>query len=124
MNPEKRLRAWLPLLIAIGIVIGIFIGNTYSIFNFSIGKTGSNKFNSVLRYIDESYVDSLDMSAFLEDAIPSLVEGLDPHSRYFTSEQMLRLTEDLEGHFSGIGVEFFCSERYNCCNGYHKWWPF
>lgn len=107
MNTEKRLRSWLPLLIAVGIVIGIFIGNTYSIFNFSSGKTSSNKFNSVLRYIDESYVDSLDMSAFLEDAIPSLVEGLDPHSRYFTSEQMLRLTEDLEGHFSGIGVEFF-----------------
>lgn len=107
MNTEKRLRAWLPLFIAFGIVIGIFIGNTYSIFNFSSGKTGSSKFNSVLRYIGESYVDSIDMSAFLEDAIPSIVEGLDPHSRYFTSEQMLRLTEDLEGHFSGIGVEFF-----------------
>ena len=107
MNTEKRLRVWLPVLIAFGIVIGIFIGNTYSIFDFSSGKTGSNKFNSVLRYIDESYVDSIDMSAFLEDAIPSVVEGLDPHSRYFTSEQMLRLTEDLEGHFSGIGVEFF-----------------
>ena len=52
MNTEKRLRAWLPLLIAIGIVIGIFIGNTYSIFNFSSGKTGSNKFNSVLPEFD------------------------------------------------------------------------
>ena len=107
MNTEKRLRAWLPLFIAIGIVIGIFIGNTYSIFNFGSGRTGSSKFNSVLRYIDESYVDTMDMSAFLEEAIPGIVEGLDPHSRYFTSEQMLRLTEDLEGHFSGIGVEFF-----------------
>lgn len=107
MNTEKRLRAWLPLFIAIGIVIGIFIGNTYSIFDFGSGRTGSSKFNSVLRYIDESYVDTMDMSAFLEEAIPGIVEGLDPHSRYFTSEQMLRLTEDLEGHFSGIGVEFF-----------------
>lgn len=107
MRSEKRLRAWVPLLIAIGIAIGIFIGNTYSVFNLSSGRTGSSKFNSVLRYIDESYVDTIDMSAFLEDAIPGVVEGLDPHSRYFTSEQMMRLTEDLEGHFSGIGVEFF-----------------
>ena len=107
MNSDKKLRAWLPLFIAIGIAVGIFIGNTYSIFNFSSARTGSSKFNSVLRYIEESYVDTIEMSAFLEDAIPSVVEGLDPHSRYFTSEQMLRLTEELEGHFSGIGVEFF-----------------
>ena len=107
MNSEKRLRAWIPLLIAISIAIGIFIGNTYSIFDFGSGRIGSSKFNSVLGYINESYVDTIDMTTFLEEAIPSIVEGLDPHSRYFTSEQMMRLTEELEGHFSGIGVEFF-----------------
>ena len=107
MNSEKRLRAWIPLLIAISIAIGIFIGNTYSIFDFGSGRLGSSKFNSVLGYINESYVDTIDMTTFLEEAIPSVVEGLDPHSRYFTSEQMMRLTEELEGHFSGIGVEFF-----------------
>lgn len=110
MNTEKRLRAWLPLLIALGIALGIFIGSTYSIFDFGKEKTASNKFNSVLRYIDESYVDTINMSAFLEEAIPSVVEGLDPHSQYFTSEQMMRLTEELEGHFSGIGVEFFVQQ--------------
>lgn len=110
MNSEKRLRAWLPLLIALAIAVGIFIGNTYSVFDFVGGKTGSNKFDSVLKYINESYVDTIRIPELLEDAIPSVVEGLDPHSRYFTSEQMLRLTEDLEGHFSGIGVEFFVQQ--------------
>lgn len=110
MNSEKRLRAWLPLWIALGIAVGIFIGNTYSVFDFGSKKSGSNKFDSVLRYINESYVDTVEMSALLEDAIPRVVEGLDPHSRYFTSEQMLRLTEELEGHFSGIGVEFFVQQ--------------
>ena len=60
MNTEKRLRAWLPLLIALGIVIGILIGNTYSVFDFSSKKTGSSKFNSVLRYIDESFIVNLE----------------------------------------------------------------
>lgn len=110
MNSEKRLRAWLPLWIALAIAVGIFIGNTYSIFDFGSGKTGSNKFDSVLKYVNESYVDTVQMSSLLEDAIPCVVEGLDPHSRYFTSEQMLRLTEELEGHFSGIGVEFFVQQ--------------
>ena len=110
MNSEKRLRAWLPLWIGLSIAVGIFIGNTYSIFDFGTGKTGSNKFDSVLKYINESYVDTIQTSVLLEDAIPCVIEGLDPHSRYFTSEQMLRLTEDLEGHFSGIGVEFFVQQ--------------
>lgn len=110
MNPEKRLRAWLPLWIALGIAAGIFIGNRYSVFNFGSGRSGSDKFDSVLRYINESYVDTIQMPLLLEDAIPSIVESLDPHSRYFTSEQMLRLTEELEGHFSGIGVEFFVQQ--------------
>ena len=110
MNSEKRLRAWLPLWIGLSIAVGIFIGNTYSIFDFGSGKTGSNKFDSVLKYINESYVDTIQTSVLLEDAIPCVIEGLDPHSRYFTLEQMLRLTEDLEGHFSGIGVEFFVQQ--------------
>lgn len=110
MNPEKRLRAWLPLWIALSIAVGIFIGNTYSIFNFGSGSTGSKKFDSVLKYISEAYVDTIEMNSLLEDAIPNIVDGLDPHSRYFTSEQMLRLTEELEGHFSGIGVEFFVQQ--------------
>lgn len=110
MKSEKRLRAWLPLWIALSIAVGIYIGNTYSIFDFGKGKTGSNKFEAVLKYIDESYVDTIQIPELLEDAIPAVVEGLDPHSSYFTSEQMLKLTEDLEGHFSGIGVEFFVQQ--------------
>ena len=110
MNPEKRLRVWLPLWITLGIVAGIFIGNSYSIFNIGGRGAGSGKFDSVLSYINEAYVDTINTSKLLEEAIPSIVEGLDPHSRYFTSEQMLRLTEELEGHFSGIGVEFFVQQ--------------
>ena len=110
MNPEKRLRAWLPLWIALSIAVGILIGNSYSIFNFGSGNLGSRKFDSVLKYINEAYVDTVEMNTLLEDAIPNIVEGLDPHSRYFTADQMLRLTEDLEGHFSGIGVEFFVQQ--------------
>lgn len=110
MNPEKRLRAWLPLWIALSIAAGIFIGNRYSVFNFGGGRVGSDKFHSILQYISEAYVDTIKTAELLEDAIPSIVEGLDPHSRYFTSEQMLRLTEELEGHFSGIGVEFFVQQ--------------
>ena len=96
--------------IALGIAVGIFIGNTYSVFNFGSGSTGSRKFDSVLKYINEAYVDPIEMHTLLEDAIPTIVAGLDPHSSYFTSDQMLRLTEELEGHFSGIGVEFFVQQ--------------
>lgn len=108
MNPQNKTRTWLPLWLALAIALGIFIGNNFSIFNYKVGKiNGSNKFDAVLSYIKESYVDTVNMSELLEDALPKIVEGLDPHSTYITAADMQHVNEDLEGHFSGIGVEFY-----------------
>ena len=44
----------------------------------------------------------------MEDALPHIIHELDPHSEYIsTRAQMKRVNEDLEGHFSGIGVSFY-----------------
>lgn len=108
MKPENKTRTWLPLWIALAIAFGIFIGNKFSIFNYKVGTiNGSDKFDAVMSYIKESYVDTVNMSELLEESLPKIVEGLDPHSTYITAKDMEHVREDLEGHFSGIGVEFF-----------------
>ena len=35
-----------------------------------------------------------------------MLEGLDPHSVYISSDQLKRVSEDFQGSFEGIGVEF------------------
>ncbi len=107
MDSEKKVRTWLPLWIGIGIALGIFIGSKYGQFGNSGTSQGSGKIDAVLNYVRESYVDTVNMRQLVEDALPNIIPQLDPHSEYFSAADMKRVNEDLEGHFSGIGVSFY-----------------
>lgn len=107
MDSERKVRTWLPLWIALGIALGIFIGNKYAHFGRSGKVEGTGKIDAVLNYIRESYVDTINMRLLVEDVLPNIVRELDPHSDYISADQMKRVNEDLEGHFSGIGVTFY-----------------
>lgn len=110
---KKRYFVWLPLWIVVGVAFGIFVGSRffqtsesggYPIF---IGGGGnSNKLDAIIKYIDESYVDSVNSADLIEDVIPTIISELDPHSAYISAKDMELVGDDLEGHFSGIGVQF------------------
>lgn len=107
MDSEKKVRTWLPLWIGIGIALGIFIGSKYGQFGRSGAGHGAGKIDAVLNYVRESYVDTVNMRQLVEDALPNIIRELDPHSEYISAVDMKRVNEDLEGHFSGIGVSFY-----------------
>ena len=65
-----------------------------------------SKFNKVYGYIVGSYVDQVDMQPLVEKAIESMLSELDPHSSYISAKEMERVREQIDGEFSGIGVEF------------------
>ena len=108
MEKNKGLSVWLPIIIALSVALGIFVGNHYM--RLTQGKrhiyTGGNKINAILDIIDEQYVDTVNMSEQIEDAIPKIFSELDPHSIYIPAKDAQRANEDLEGSFSGIGVSF------------------
>ncbi|WP_165041173.1 S41 family peptidase [Dysgonomonas sp. ZJ709] len=108
MNNNKRIYLWLPLIIAFSIAAGIFIGNKFSGIN-SIGSIfgkEENKLEDIFNYINKSYVDTVNINELIENAIPGIISGLDPHSTYISAEDMALTGDELDGHFSGIGVEF------------------
>ena len=107
MNPEKKIRTLLPFLVGVSIALGIFIGNKYSNSGVSVVTGRMNKLDAVLAYINKSYVDTVDMRELIEDALPKILQELDPHSSYISAQEMKRVSEELEGHFSGIGVSFY-----------------
>lgn len=108
MSSQKKITLWLPLIIGISIALGIFIGNTFSLFSSrnNLFDRG-DKLEAILEYINDAYVDTVNIQELVESSIPGLVAGLDPHSAYFNSKEMEISGSDLEGHFSGIGVQFF-----------------
>ena len=109
MNSDSKHR-FTPLLIAIGTIVGIFIGTFYTS-HFSGGRiniinTGTSKVGYLLQLIDNNYVDTVDMNTLVEDAMPQILSELDPHSSYFGPKDAEEAVEDLKGSFSGIGVQF------------------
>ena len=102
---------FMPLIIAISVVIGVMIG-TYYTRNFSSGNRlgiingSSNKLNSILRIIDDQYVDTVDMADLVEKAMPQILAELDPHSIYIPAQNLEEVNSELEGSFSGIGIQF------------------
>ena len=56
--------------------------------------------------ISKFYVDSVDETKLVEDAIRGMLEKLDPHSSYTDAKETKAMTEPLQGDFEGIGVQF------------------
>lgn len=108
MDNNKKLTVWLPVIIAVSIALGIFIGNHYLSLNQGKRRAYSsgNKINAILDIIDEQYVDTVNMKELVEGVIPKIFSELDPHSVYIPAEDASLVNEELEGSFSGIGVSF------------------
>ncbi|MBQ2073631.1 MAG: S41 family peptidase [Bacteroidaceae bacterium] len=99
-----------PLLLAISMVIGLYLGSFFATHfggnRLNIINTGSNKLNYLLQLIDNNYVDTVDMNSLVEDAMPEILAELDPHSAYIPASEAQQAQEDLKGSFSGIGISF------------------
>ncbi len=100
----------IPIIISIsvilGIVIGIFFASRFSTNRLNIINSTSSKLTDLLYIVDDQYVDTVNMQEIVEDAIPSILKELDPHSSYITAKDAETANDDLNGSFSGIGVQF------------------
>lgn len=70
------------------------------------GMTPERKLIFAEQIISNYYVDEIDTSAVVKEAIIGMLKTLDPHSTYTDPEETKALTEPLEGNFSGIGIRF------------------
>ena len=92
-----------PLIYALLICSGILLGN---LGNDSPKATEEGKINAILNLIDNHYVDTLNTSDFEDKTINAILNELDPHSAYIPFKKYQAVEEDMQGSFSGIGVQF------------------
>ena len=64
------------------------------------------KLSMALYAISSLYVDSVNNTKLVEDAIRGMLDKLDPHSTYTDVEETKELTAPLQGNFDGIGIQF------------------
>lgn len=84
-----------------------FLLQAYTASSQTPGTPATNdKFNTLLYYIEQMYVDSVDSERLVEHAIVSMLQELDPHSVYISKEDLAEANEPLQGNFEGIGIQF------------------
>jgi len=108
-TPRKRNSPFQPLLFAVMLVVGIFIGTNLgdkNIFVLQSSKSDNAKLLRLMEYIDNYYVDDVNKNNLVDAAIRAVLEELDPHSYYVSAEEFAAAQEPLESNFEGIGVEF------------------
>lgn len=65
-----------------------------------------NKFKDVLSITEKYYVEDVDTQKLTEAAINGALSQLDPHSTYIPASQLQQVTEEFQGSFDGIGIEY------------------
>lgn len=97
-----------PLLVLVIVILAVFVG-------FRLGRNAgprlllqnnSNKISTIMEYVSRYYVDTVDLGKLEDEIIPEFLKKLDPHSVYFTAEELKQANEPLQGNFDGIGVSF------------------
>lgn len=108
MYQNKKPVIYIPLLVAISVVGGMFIGRYFGNGDQheSNARGGNKKLNAILNYIEQKYVDSISEQDLIEKTLPALFENLDPHSAYIPAEEFQEVDDPLQGEFEGIGVQF------------------
>ncbi len=108
-------KVFLPLIVSLSIIAGIFIGNKLipvktNTFHSTLNLNTSSKISSILRLIQENYVEKVSVDSLEEIAIPLILKNLDPHTSYLPPIVNEKAHEDLSGNFEGIGVQFNIQE--------------
>lgn len=102
---------WTPLFFSLVLILGM-------VFGFNLRDSLRNKrdiativqrndrLEEIIDLIGEKYVDTVNSNLLYNDAVNGILKSLDPHTLYIPADELQGINEELEGSFSGIGVEF------------------
>lgn len=115
MNRPSKIIIALPLIVAVALAAGIYLGQQLTPQStnllFSDSKLSQNdKLQQVIQYIQSDYVDSIKEQKIVEKTINDILQNLDPHSYYIPKKDYNSMNDPLEGNFEGIGIEFRIQE--------------
>lgn len=105
MKKLKLPAIFVPLMIVGAMIIGIMLGNHLPGHRI-IRNAGAQKINEILDLIEDEYVDHVDLDSLINESIPAILANLDPHTAYIPAEDFDEVNSELEGSFSGIGIQF------------------
>lgn len=108
---KDRQKVWTPLFFSLVLVFGMALG-------FNLRDTlrskrdlvtviqRNDRLDEIIDLVHEKYVDTVNPNNLYKDAVTGILKSLDPHTVYIPADEVQSVNDDLEGSFTGIGVEF------------------
>ena len=93
-------KSFSPILLSIILIFGIFLGKKIS------KKSNINQLDYLNQIILNNYVDSINSNQVYDQIFEKIISDLDPHSSYISKNSYKKINENMQGSFSGIGIEF------------------
>ncbi len=106
MTNKNNLPIYLSLATILGIVIGVLFNGSGSSLSLTGTTSSEAKIKRLIDYIQRDYVDNVNTDELLDGAITQILGKLDPHSVYIPKESLQQVTENMQGNFVGIGIQF------------------
>ena len=92
-------------ILVLGIIYFLSIPNLFGSTNNDALYKKIDLFAEVLDKIQKEYVDKVDQSELIDDAINGALQSLDPYSAYMTPELYESMQTETSGEFGGLGIE-------------------
>ncbi|HTO15207.1 MAG TPA: S41 family peptidase [Edaphocola sp.] len=107
----RKKNIWLPLLLSIVLIAGLVGGFYLSKIlgtkrDFSTIMDRNDRLGEMIDVISEKYVDSISSDSLYNDAISGILHHLDPHTSYIPAKDLDLVNANLDGNFSGVGLEY------------------
>ena len=124
--PRSPAPPWQPLAFALVLILGVFIGMSQNTSNEGPygGSSERGRVVHILDRIERLYVDEIERDALEAIAVEAILDELDPHSMFFSAEELAAMAEPMEGNFEGIGVEFIIQDDTLMVVAVIPWWTF
>jgi carboxyl-terminal processing protease len=107
MKNIRYYKQFLMVCILAAIVVVIFMRlDNQELYPSDSLRTQIDRFQEVFYYVNRFYVEVPDKEKIITGAIEGMLSELDPHSVYIPAKNVEKVTEEFEGKFEGIGIEF------------------
>jgi carboxyl-terminal processing protease len=96
------------------LLLGLLLGLGFTVGQGALAdRAGAQKvplddirnFVEILERVKQEYVEPVDESALLQNAIRGMLAGLDPHSSYLDASEFKEMQINTSGRFGGLGIE-------------------
>jgi carboxyl-terminal processing protease len=114
MKKNTRNNILIALSYSVILIVGMFLGIKFiKDQGFGVKKSpqlaqnSDEKLNEILHIINGNYVDDINTDSLQNLPIDSVLHQLDPHSVYLPPTDAQDMTDNLEGNFEGVGIEYY-----------------